>query len=98
MLLLGAPMSPGAVAVGAGTHKSGGSVSSLTPAAFTPAARRSPDTSVETPRASVPLSARGSSVPTGKAEDGFGPSSCHLCSSGADTELSTRALAGSQGA
>ena len=52
--------------------------------------------SMENPWASVPLSTHCSPAPVGRAEGGFGPSSCHLSDSSLDTELSTRVLAGPQ--
>lgn len=93
----GAPVSLHVASMDAGTHESSSPTSGLDPAGFNPAAQHSPDTGVETPRATMPPSARSSAVPRGNAKDGFGPSSCHRSDSGVDMELSTRVLVGSQG-
>lgn len=90
-MLLPGPQCPPEGSSGCSPHEVGHSMPS--PSLQMPLAQvqTQPDTRMETPQASVPLSQHSSPVLVGKAEGGFGSSI-----SGTDTELSAGMLAGSQ--
>lgn len=90
----GASMSLCTAAVGTSTHESSSSAPTLIPLP----SPQQPDSSMESPWASVLLpNASSPAVPMGNAGDGFGPCSCHPSDFGVGTEITAGVLMGSPG-